>query len=183
MPRINPPRERQPSLFRVPTYSVRHVHLSRQTLASDNLWVLSFLSAASSPEKPKHAQYRIFQMPQQFWQGQLARKNINPCQHGKMKQHCQRPVSLFTVAVQTMVCSHCGINSQSFQLHFFVLFFYSNSLWEKNKHGAVAGINLVPSRTACPLRHAHVYMPSDCRNAMFAAHGVFACSRELFIQL
>lgn len=119
MPRINPPWERQPSLLRVPTCSIRHVHLSRQTLASDNLWVLSFLPAASSPEKPKHAPYRIFQMPQQFWQGQLARKK-NPCQHGKMKQHCQRPVSLFTVAVQTMGCSHCRIDPQSFQLQFVV---------------------------------------------------------------
>lgn len=79
-------------------------------------------------------------------------------------------------SLQTMAYSHCRINSQSFQ---WLFFFYLNSLWEKNKHGAVAEMNLVPSRTACALRHAHVYM-SDCRNTMFPARGIFACSRFSF---
>lgn len=102
----------------------------------------------------------------------LAREKKNPCQHGKLQQ--QRPVSLFTVAVQTMICSHCRINSQSFQL-LFGFVFYSNSLWEKNKHGAVAELNLVPSH--CVSSTSHMFtcqMPK--RNV--PSTRIFACSSK-----
>lgn len=186
MPRIIPLWERQPSLFCVPTYGVRHAHLSRQTLASDNLWVLSFLCRLLSRETEtcavSHLPDATAVLARSASLGGIAvAREKNPCQHGKMKQHCQRPVSIFTVAVQTMACSHCRINSQSFQLQL-RFFLYSNSLWEKKKkaQGWCRDQSCSYSHCVSSGLHAHVDMPSGCRNAMFPVRGVFAHSRFSF---
>lgn len=96
----------------------------------------------------------------------------DPCHHGKMKQHYQRPVSLFTVAVQTMGCSHCRIDPQSFQL---VFCFYSNGFWEKNKQGG-RGRDQSGSLSHCARLHAVRLL----RRVFPPTQGVFSCSRFSF---
>lgn len=155
-------------LFRVPTRGVRQAHLSTQILASVNLWVLRFFPPCRQLSRETEALllycHRSYSKVGQSGQICASEGENKSARHRKMKRGCQR--ILFTVGVQTTACSHCRINSQSFQLHLRMPYWtafggnISTAMgfllsWQD---GTVAGINPVPSSSFCPLRLPFVHV-------------------------
>lgn len=126
------------------------------------------------------------------WTGQIcASKGENKsAQHGKMKQGCKQ--ILFAVAVQTTACSHCRINSQSFQLRLRMQywtalggkistamgFLLSWIRWDRCGYQSGSFSQFLSS--AAP-RCAHVYLTSGYQSTTFPACGVFARSHFLSV--
>lgn len=173
--------------FRVPTHGVRQVHLSTQTLASVNLWVLHFSPCRQlSWETETCSCIATAALARSAGQICASEGENKSAQHGKMKRGCQR--ILFAVAVQTTACSHFRINSHSFQLHLRMPcwtafggkispamgFLLSWTRWDHCRDQSGSFPWFVSS--VAPL-HARVYLTSGDQSTTFPACGVFARSR------